>query len=89
MSQFKSDSGCSPKLGLKLGFVTLKLDYCNSLMYDLPKSLFQKLQSVQSSAARIVTPQAAQTLFMNHRNKGLYGFFYKTSMEAVKNNNSQ
>ena len=35
--------------------LTTKVDYCNSLMYGLPKRLLSKLQSIQNSAARIVT----------------------------------
>ena len=36
-------------------FATSKLDYCNSLLYVLSKSLLRKLQSVQNSAAHIIT----------------------------------
>ena len=35
-------------------FVSLKLDFCNSLLYGIPKYL-QKLQSVQNAAMRLVT----------------------------------
>ena len=37
-------------------FITLKLVYCNSLLYGCRKMQFKKLQYVQNTAARIVTP---------------------------------
>ena len=36
-------------------FVSSKLDYCNSLLYGLPKHMRSSLQSVQNMAACIVT----------------------------------
>ena len=34
--------------------VSSKLDYCNSLLYGLPKNVIKQLQRVQKAAARIV-----------------------------------
>jgi len=36
-------------------FVTAKLDYCNSLLYGLPKYCIKRIQHVQNAAARLVT----------------------------------
>ena len=36
-------------------FVSSKLDFCNALLYGLPKSVIDKLQYVQNCAARLVT----------------------------------
>ena len=35
--------------------VTSKLDYCNSLLYGLPKNVIKQLRRVQNAAARVVT----------------------------------
>ena len=32
-----------------------KLDHCNSLLYNVPKNVIKKLQSVQNAAARLIT----------------------------------
>ena len=36
-------------------FVSSKLDHCNSLLYNVPKYVVKKLQSVQNAAARLIT----------------------------------
>jgi len=37
------------------GFVSCRLDYCNSLFFSISEGLMNRLQSVQNTAARLVT----------------------------------
>jgi len=39
---------------LVAALVLSRLDYCNSLLFDLPAILIQRLQSVQNAAARLI-----------------------------------
>ena len=46
------DEKCTTQL--VVSYVLSKLDYCNCLFYNMSNENFQKLQSVQNHAARIV-----------------------------------
>ena len=37
--------------------ISIRLDYCNSLLYNLPKSSIERLQKILNQAARILTPR--------------------------------
>ena len=46
----------SPSIILANAFIHSRIDYCNSLFYGLPKYSINRLQKMQNSADRIVTP---------------------------------
>ena len=52
--QLRSSLDHSSALLLANSLVSMKLDYCNSLLYGLPKTSLNRLQRVQNSLARVV-----------------------------------
>ena len=52
--------------------VTSRLDYCNSLLYGLPKYQLSKLKWIQNMAARLIT----DTMKFDHIKPVLYNFHW-------------
>ena len=55
ISKIRSYLDCDSTEAIIHAFVTTNLDYCNVILYGLPKVLLSRLQIVQNRAARIVT----------------------------------
>ena len=54
--QIRQSLNTSSAIILANSLVTSRLDYCNSLYYNLPSSTLSRLQRVQNSLARVVCP---------------------------------
>ena len=55
ISKIRSHLDCDSTEAIIHAFVTINLDYCNAILYGLPKVLLSRLQIFQNRAARIVT----------------------------------
>ena len=56
LRQIRSSLNTDSAIVLANSLVTSKLDYCNSLFYDLPATSLDRLQTVQNVLARVVVP---------------------------------
>jgi len=54
LRQVRSQVGHEVTQQLVIAFITIRLDYCNSLLAGLPRSTLEPLQRVQNAAARLV-----------------------------------
>ena len=61
LRQIRSSLDTNSAIILANALVTSKLDYCNSLYYNLPKFTIHRLQRVQNSLARAVVPSVRYT----------------------------
>ena len=62
-------------------FVTSKLDHCNSLLYGVPKYVIKKLQSLQNTAARLIT---SSTSIFVHITPILFELHWLPNSERIK-----
>ena len=59
--QMRSSLDRNSAITLGNSIVHSKLDYCNSLFYNLPQTSVIRLQRVQNSLARVVVPSAKRS----------------------------
>ena len=60
-------------------FVTSRLDYCNSLLYGLPKYLISKLQRAENAVARLIT----NTRKYDHITPALYNLHWLSEFYRI------
>ena len=79
MNLVRHDSGTAFETGLRNednplvhAYVTSRLDYCNSILYGLPKYQLSKLKRIQNMAARLIT----DTMKFDHINPVLYNLHW-------------
>ena len=63
-------------------FVSSKLDYCNSLSYNVPKYVLKKLQSVHNAAAHLIT-RSRKYMTTSLQFSSIYtGFLYMSALNS-------
>ena len=61
LRQIRSSLDLNSSILLSNALVSSKLDYCNSLLYNLPDTSINRLQRVQNSLARVVVPSCKRS----------------------------
>src|SRR4029077_18762150 len=64
LRQIRSSLDLNSSILLANALVSSKLDYCNSLLYNLPDSSINRLQRVQNSLARVVIPSCKSLIIL-------------------------